>query len=190
MSFNRIAIYGHRGWASSVITKALIASKAPVKILHRPASDISQLPDSIEKVEVDVEDTPQLINALKDVDILMYVPDLPSRGGSVYQRTFTDRCSSLVGQPAIASQFAMLKAIPHTQVKLFVPSELGSNLTPVQSKIGPLNSKDAVSRAAKKAGIPTTLIWPGSLVESTFATLYVSSAQSRYESDTDMATGS
>lgn len=75
MSYNRIAIYGHRGWASSVITKALFASNAPVKILYRPTSDVSQLPSQVEKIEVDVEDTSQLVKALKDVDIFMYVLD-------------------------------------------------------------------------------------------------------------------
>jgi uncharacterized protein YbjT (DUF2867 family) len=73
--FNRLAVYGHRGWASSAIAAALIKSGAPVKILHRPGSDTSQLPVAANctKVEVDVEDQDALVSALQDVDILMQV---------------------------------------------------------------------------------------------------------------------
>lgn len=72
MAFNRIAIYGHRGWASSAITKSLIASGAPIKILHRPESDVSDVPSTVTTVSVDVNDKDALIQALQDVDILMY----------------------------------------------------------------------------------------------------------------------
>jgi nucleoside-diphosphate-sugar epimerase len=68
---NRIAIYGHRGWASSAITAALIASGTPVKVLYRPGSDVSSLPDSIATVAVDLADHGQVVAALQDVDIVM-----------------------------------------------------------------------------------------------------------------------
>ncbi len=71
MSFNRIAIYGHRGWASSGIVSALVASGAPIKVLYRPGSDVSGLPSNVETVSVDVEDQESLISALSDVDIVM-----------------------------------------------------------------------------------------------------------------------
>ena len=71
MSFNRIAIYGHRGWASSAITDALIASGAPIKIIYRPGSDVSNIPSTVSTVEVDVTDTQALIDALQDIDIVM-----------------------------------------------------------------------------------------------------------------------
>lgn len=70
-SSNRIAVYGHRGWASSAIVDALIASGAPVKLLYRPGSDVSRLPDDLPKVAVDLDDEKALIGALEDVDILM-----------------------------------------------------------------------------------------------------------------------
>jgi nucleoside-diphosphate-sugar epimerase len=70
-SFNKIAVYGHRGWASSAIVDALVASGAPVKVLHRPESDISCLPSDLPKVAVDLDDEKALVDALKDVDILM-----------------------------------------------------------------------------------------------------------------------
>lgn len=75
MTFNRIAVYGHRGWASSAIVAALIATGAPVKVLYRPGSDVSALPDSVAKVAVDLEsegENETLITALQGVDILMY----------------------------------------------------------------------------------------------------------------------
>jgi nucleoside-diphosphate-sugar epimerase len=71
MPYNRIAVYGHRGWASSVITKALAASGAPLKVLYRGGSDVSDLPSNITKVEVDVEDQDALVAALLNVDIVM-----------------------------------------------------------------------------------------------------------------------
>lgn len=49
MSSNRIAVYGHRGWASSAIVAALIASNAPIKVLYRPGSDVSTIPEYVAK---------------------------------------------------------------------------------------------------------------------------------------------
>lgn len=71
MTFNRIAVYGHRGWGSSSIVDALIASGAPVKVLYRHGSDISSLPGHVTKVEVDVDDEAALIDALQNIDIVV-----------------------------------------------------------------------------------------------------------------------
>lgn len=77
MPFNRIAIYGHRGWASSAIVAALIDSGAPIKVLHQPGSDVSNVPDTVETVEVDLADQERVVDALRDIDIVMYIA-LPS----------------------------------------------------------------------------------------------------------------
>lgn len=50
---------------------ALIASGAPLKVLYRPDSDVSRLPNDLPKVAVDLDDEKALIGALEDVDILM-----------------------------------------------------------------------------------------------------------------------
>lgn len=71
MSFNRIAVYGHRGWASSAIVAALIESGTPIKVLYRPGSDISSLPDSVTKIASDLDDQDTIIAALQDVDIVL-----------------------------------------------------------------------------------------------------------------------
>lgn len=71
MPFNRIAVYGHRGWASSEIVKALASSGAPLRVLHRPGSDTSALPANVEIVEVELTDQASLIDNLKDIDIVM-----------------------------------------------------------------------------------------------------------------------
>ena len=71
MTFNRIAVYGHRGWASSAIVNALVASGAPIKVLYRPSSDVSELPPSVTTICVDVEDQEALVSALQDIDIVM-----------------------------------------------------------------------------------------------------------------------
>lgn len=69
--YNRIAIYGHRSWAGAPFTQAIAAAGAPVKILHRPGSDISGLPAGVTSVRVDISDIEALVSALEDVDILM-----------------------------------------------------------------------------------------------------------------------
>lgn len=71
MAFNRIAVYGHRGWGSSRIVEALIASGAPITVLYRPGSDVSSIPADVVKVEVDVNDEKAVVDALKDIDIVM-----------------------------------------------------------------------------------------------------------------------
>lgn len=50
---------------------ALIASGAPLKVLYRPDSDVSRLPDDLPKVAVNLDDEKALIGALEDIDILM-----------------------------------------------------------------------------------------------------------------------
>ncbi|KAI1414491.1 NmrA-like family protein [Hypoxylon sp. FL1857] len=148
MSYNRIAVYGHRGWASSAIVEALISSGASIKVLYRPGSDVSSLPSSVVKVEVDVENQQQLIDALQDVDIVI----------------------SLVGHEGVKRQHAFVKAIPNTNVKLFVPSDLGLRMSDEQGLRVPVNkAKHEVEEAAKKAGIPTTVVLIGCCAESTFS---------------------
>ena len=71
MPYNRIAVYGHRGWASSAIVDSLAASGAPIKVFYRAGSDVSHLPSNITQIEVDVEDQSALVAALHDIDIVM-----------------------------------------------------------------------------------------------------------------------
>lgn len=73
MAFNRIAVYGHRGFVGSRVVAALIASGAPITVLYRPSSDTSNLPEHVRKIEVDVLDEDALVGALQDIDIVMSV---------------------------------------------------------------------------------------------------------------------
>ncbi|KAK0375972.1 hypothetical protein CLIM01_06652 [Colletotrichum limetticola] len=142
-SFNRIAIYGHRGWASSKITEALIASGAPIRIIYRPGSDISSLPASVTSVEVDVNDEKALVDALHDIDIVI----------------------SLVGHEGVERQHAFIRAIPKTEVKLFSPSELAGRYDEQGLKIGVNKAKRQVEEASIAAGIPTSLVLLGNFAE-------------------------
>jgi len=72
MQYNRIAIYGHRGWAASAIVKALADSGASIKVLYRPGSDISMLPAYVSIVAIDLTATEAVIKALQGIDIVMY----------------------------------------------------------------------------------------------------------------------
>jgi uncharacterized protein YbjT (DUF2867 family) len=71
MTYNRIAVYGHLDWASSAIFAALVKSGAPIKVLYRPSSHVSDRPKEVTAAEVDVEDQAALEVALQDVDIVM-----------------------------------------------------------------------------------------------------------------------
>nr|XP_036586871.1 NmrA-like family protein (Rossmann-fold NAD(P)(+)-binding protein) [Colletotrichum truncatum]KAF6797428.1 NmrA-like family protein (Rossmann-fold NAD(P)(+)-binding protein) [Colletotrichum truncatum] len=149
MSVNRIAVYGHRGWGSSRIVSALISSGVPIRVLFRAGSDISNIPETVEKVEVDVNDEQALIAALQDIDIVI----------------------SLVGHEGVQRQHGFVKAIPKTNVKLFSPSDLAARYDEQGMRIGVNKAKDEVERAAKEAGIPTTVVLIGNFAEFALNTL-------------------
>ncbi|KAJ5970416.1 uncharacterized protein N7479_000334 [Penicillium vulpinum] len=151
MTYNRIAVYGHRGWVSSTIFAALVQSGAPIKVLYRPSSDVSDLPEGITSVKVDVEDQQALEAALQDVDIVI----------------------SLVGQEGVARQHGFVKAIPHTNVKLFVPSDLAFRCDEQGLRVPVNKVKFEVEIAAKNAGIPTTIILPGYFAESSLSSFLI-----------------
>ncbi|KAI1370419.1 NmrA-like family protein [Hypoxylon crocopeplum] len=148
MSYNRIAVYGHRSWVGSAVVKALVSSGAPIKVLYRPGSDVSSIPSSVAKVQVDVNNKQQLIAALDNVDIAI----------------------SLVGQADTQAQLGFVKAIPSTNVKLFVPSTLGLRVFDEQCLRVPVNkAKIEIETAVKEAGIPMAVVLPGSFAESSLS---------------------
>ncbi|KAJ5292108.1 hypothetical protein N7478_001359 [Penicillium angulare] len=148
MTLNRIAVYGHRGWASSEIVKALASSGAPLRVLHRPGSDILSLPVNVEVVEVDLNNQASLIEKLKDIDIVI----------------------CLVGHGGVPLQHHFVKAIPKTQVKLFVPSDLAARYDKQGNSIPVNHQKSEVEKAARLAGIPTAVVLPGNFAEFVLST--------------------
>ncbi|KAK7414786.1 hypothetical protein QQX98_006388 [Neonectria punicea] len=158
--YNRIAVYGHRGWASSAIVDALAASNAPVKVLYRPGSDVAGLPSNVTKVEVDVQNHDALVAALQDVDIMI----------------------SLVGHEGVTRQQAIVKAIPSTKVQLFSPSDLATRYDEQGLQIPVNKNKDDVEAAAKAAGIATTVVLPGNFAEFALNTITKSYIAAAYAS--------
>ncbi|BCS30148.1 uncharacterized protein APUU_80451A [Aspergillus puulaauensis] len=148
MPSNRIAVYGHRGWASSAIVAALIASGAPIKVLYRPGSDISSLPNSVAKIAVDLDDQDTVVAALQDVDVVI----------------------SLVGHEGVTRQLGLVNAIPKTNVRLFVPSDLAARYDEQGLRIPVNHAKHEVERAARAAGIPVTVVLTGNFAEFALAT--------------------
>ncbi|KAJ5167086.1 NmrA-like family protein [Penicillium canariense] len=148
MTYNRIAVYGHRGWVSSAVFAALVKSGAPVKVLYRPSSDVSDLPKGVPSIEVDMDDQEAVEAALQDVDIVI----------------------SLVGQEGITRQHGLVNAIPQTNVKLFVPSDLAFRCDEQGLQIAVNRGKIEVEEAAKRKGIPTTIVLPGLFAESFLCT--------------------
>ncbi|PIG83715.1 nmrA-like family protein [Aspergillus arachidicola] len=151
MAFNRIAVYGHRGFVGSRVVPALIASGAPVTVLHRPSSDTSNLPDHVRKIAIDVHDEVALVDALQDIDIVI----------------------SLVGDEGTDSQFGFVKAIPRTNVQLFSPSDFSLRYCEQGMRIPCMKAKAKVEKAAKDAGIPTTVVQVGNFAEFTLSTTAV-----------------
>ncbi|KAI8627475.1 NAD(P)-binding protein [Xylariaceae sp. FL1651] len=147
MSFNRIAIYGHRGWVGSAVLRAFNAAGAPIRVLHRAGSDISNLPPGVTAAEVDLNNPQTLVPALKDVDIAI----------------------SFASREAVPLQHAFVKAIPSTNVRLFVPSDLGFRVDEHGMRIPVNKAKQDVEDAAKAAGIPTTVVLVGCFTESALA---------------------
>lgn len=70
---NRIAVYGHRGWASSAIVKALSSTTASIRVRYRPDSDVSGLPSTVNTVEVELANEADVVKALDGIDIVMFV---------------------------------------------------------------------------------------------------------------------
>ncbi|EJP70163.1 nmrA-like family protein [Beauveria bassiana ARSEF 2860] len=149
MSYNRIAVYGHRGRFSSKILSALIASGAPITVLHRPGSDVSSLPSHVPKIEVNVLDEDALVAALQDIDIVL----------------------SLVGDEGIDRELGLVRAIPRTGVKLFVPSDLGLQYDQEALAIPILQKKANVLEAARQANIPFTVILIANFAEFTLGSI-------------------
>ncbi|KAF1731558.1 Eugenol synthase 1 [Beauveria bassiana] len=149
MSYNRIAVYGHRGRFSSKILSALLASGAPITVLHRPGSDVSSLPSHVPKIEVNVLDEDALVAALQDIDIVL----------------------SLVGDEGIDRELGLVRAIPRTGVKLFVPSDLGLQYDQEALAIPVLQKKANVLEAARQANIPFTVILIANFAEFTLGSI-------------------
>lgn len=71
MPHNRIAVFGHGGWASSAIVDALSTTGAPITVLHRAGSDTHNLRATVRKIQVDIDDHEAVVAALQDIDIFM-----------------------------------------------------------------------------------------------------------------------
>lgn len=80
---------------------------------------------------------------------------------------------SLVGREDIPLQKAFIHAIPHTNVQLFVPSDLALRSDEQGLRIAVNKDKDEIERAAREAGIATCIFLPGVFAESGLSTAYV-----------------
>jgi hypothetical protein len=69
----------------------------------------------------------------------------------------------------VHTELALVKAIPSTDVKLFVPSDLGLGCDEQGARILVQKVKEGVRKAVESAGIPMTVVRPGGLFESSLA---------------------
>lgn len=77
--------------------------------------------------------------------------------------------SSCVGRDDILRQQAFIEALPHTKVRLFVPSNLGYRCDESGRRIPMRKMKQDIEDAAVARGIPIAIVVPGSFAESTFS---------------------
>ncbi|KAF4458923.1 hypothetical protein FALBO_14328 [Fusarium albosuccineum] len=144
MTYNRIAIFGHRGWVSSAIVAALAVSGAPITVLYRPTFDTSSLPNYVKKVEVDLEDETTVIMAFRTLIFSctrLGIPPPMIRAPKPFSR-------SLAGLQEVQKQLAFVKATPHTDVKLFCPSALAAHYDEQGLRIPDIRAKHEVEVAA------------------------------------------
>lgn len=80
---------------------------------------------------------------------------------------------SLVGHEGISRQLALVAALPHTDVKLFVPSNMSHQIDEDGMRLAVNKAKVEVENAARDAKIAMATVLPGYLVESSLATPYV-----------------
>ena len=67
-----IALIGHSGLTGKVVVPALAAeSSLKLRVLHRPSSNIDNLPSNVEAIKVDYTDVAALTAALQGVDVFV-----------------------------------------------------------------------------------------------------------------------
>ncbi|CAN9433649.1 unnamed protein product [Alternaria alternata] len=79
--------------------------------------------------------------------------------------------SSLVGDEGVSREFGFVQAIPRTNVKLFVPSDLGLRYGEDGMAIPLLQKKKQVQEAAQQAGIPLTVVLIANFAEFTLGSM-------------------
>ncbi|KAF6823777.1 hypothetical protein CMUS01_10547, partial [Colletotrichum musicola] len=135
-------------FANARIVAALVASGAPITVLYRSSSNTSTIPADVRKIEVDVLDEDALVDALKDIDIVL----------------------SLVGDEGVSREYGFIKAIPRTNVKLFVPSDMGLRYGAEGRLVPIIKAKEDHQHAVRDAGIPMTVVLIGKFAEFTLST--------------------
>lgn len=80
------------------------------------------------------------------------------------------RFSCLVGHNGVSLQHHFVEAIPKTQVKLFVPSDLSARYDTLGYQIPVNRDKLEVETTSRQAGIPTTVVFPGNFAEFVLST--------------------
>jgi hypothetical protein len=81
----------------------------------------------------------------------------------------TVRSRSLVGH-GVTRQLSLVNAIPKTNVRLFVPSDLAARYDEQGLRIPVNHAKDEVERPARAADIPVTVVLTGNFAEFALAT--------------------
>lgn len=77
-----------------------------------------------------------------------------------------------MGHEGVTRQHAFVKAIPHTDVKLFVPSDLAFRTDEQGLRVNVNKEKADVEKEARDAGIPLTIVLPALFAESSLGMGY------------------
>jgi uncharacterized protein YbjT (DUF2867 family) len=71
-----VAVLGHRGWLGQKVVPKLVEAGLFTKVIGRQGSPLGELPQAVEGVSLDWADTAAFVEALKGVDVVMYVYQL------------------------------------------------------------------------------------------------------------------
>ena len=109
MTFQSVAIVGATGTLGRPISQAIVNKGFKVKILTRNTKDAkSKIDVKADFIEVDYKNKESLVNALKDVEVII----------------------SAIAGPALNDQLLLIEAAKEAGVRRFYPSEFGAD--PVQ----------------------------------------------------------
>ncbi|KAG8725579.1 hypothetical protein FRC12_009288 [Ceratobasidium sp. 428] len=152
MSSKTVAIAGAGGFVGKTFTEALLDNAFKVRILTRESSiDSAPLQDFKKRGAslhaISYEDEASIIKALEGVDTVI---------------------ATVAGTALVSAQVPLIKAAKKAGVKLYFPSEYGSEFEDDSNPSPVIQAKKTVLKTAKEVGLPVAAVSNGGFPEYCF----------------------
>ena len=167
-----VALLSHTGLVGRGLLKPFLAAHVTKQInlviLHRPDSDISSIPNDIEKRVLDLvsNDRDEITAAVEGIEILMLVFVFLLRDAS-------KKLSSALGSAGLPLQTNLFPALAASKsLRAFVPSDFGTDWSEddlAGTELDFVKIKYDVVKKARALNIPTTEVKTGIFAEIFFA---------------------